>query len=203
MNTIAILRRCFLILAVASILAQPAAAYSYPLSSNAIRDAYFLGTGDPVKFSNVLEHYAKYYPAPASGQHVYQIRFETPYYLIVERIGTPFSHYNAPKAEEEFLGKPGFCRVRVEIFFGLAVHPVTPQTNYAIQLKQGQREIPIERQWKEGLMWGSERGAVENGFYLTAEYRAEDIDSESPATVEVIAPDGRNVIETFDLGSLK
>jgi len=203
MNATPIARRFFSILAVASILAQPAIAYQYPLSSTAIRDAYFLGSGDPVKLGNFLERYAKYYPVPKSGQYVASIRFETPYYLIAERVSQPFSHYYAPDAEQEFLGKPGYCRVRVEIFYGLSTNPANYRTNYAVQLKQHDKEIPIKRRWTEAIVPVGDIGPIDSGMYLTAEYSADNIDSEAPATIEVLAPDGNNVTETFDLDSLR
>lgn len=203
MNTLPIVRRCFSILALASVLTQSALAYTYPLSSTQIRDAYFLGSGDPVKLGNFLEQYAKYYPTPKSGQYIYSIRFETPYYLIAERVGQPFSHYHAPDAELEFLGKAGYCRVRVEIFYGLSSHPVPYRTNYAVQLKQGDKDIAIEKTWTEGMLSIGDSGPTEDGEFLNVEYRADDIDSESPITVTVLGPDRSNVVETFDLARLK
>jgi hypothetical protein len=47
MNTTTILRSCLSILLAAISLAPPVSALDYPLSSEAIREAYFLGSGDP------------------------------------------------------------------------------------------------------------------------------------------------------------
>jgi hypothetical protein len=206
MNARTIARRFFSILAVASILAEPAIAYEYPLSSTAIRDAYFLGSGDPVKLGNFLEQYAKHYPVAKSGQYVASIRWETPYYILAEYVSqaSALASYHAPDAEQEFLGKPGLCRVRVEIYYGISSTYTGPyQTNYTIQLKQHDKEIPIKRTWTEGMVSTDNSGPIIPGVYLTAEYSADDIDSEAPATVEVLAPDGNNVTETFDLDSLR
>jgi hypothetical protein len=46
MNTTTTLRSCFSLLLVAIFLAPPVSALDYPLSSEAIREAYFLGSGD-------------------------------------------------------------------------------------------------------------------------------------------------------------
>jgi len=203
-NTTTILRSCFSVLLAAISLAPPVSALDYPLSSEAIREAYFLGSGDPVKLGNFLEQYAKHYPVPKSGQYVASIRFETPYYIVAERISQPFSGYHAPDAEQEFLGKPGLCRVRVEIYYGLSSTTTAHhQTNYNIQLKQHDKEIPIKRKWTEYMIPIDDSIPFYPGEYLTAEYSADDIDSEAPATVEVLAPDGNNVTETFDLDSLR
>ncbi|HXO88416.1 MAG TPA: hypothetical protein VN885_07170 [Candidatus Acidoferrales bacterium] len=194
------------ILLLGIVVAQPVAAYEYPLSSTAIRDAYFLGSGDPVKLGNFLEQYAKHYPVAKSGQYVASIRFETPYYIIAEYVSqaSALASYHAPDAEQEFLGKPGLCRVRVEIYYGISSTYTGPyQTNYNIQLKQHDKEIPIKRTWTEGMVSTDNFGPTIPGVYLTAEYSADDVDSEAPATVEVLAPDGNNVTETFALDSLR
>jgi hypothetical protein len=41
------------------------------------------------------------------------------------------------------------------------------------------------------------------GFQMDVEYDAAKIDSDAPATVEVLAPDGQRVEQVFDLPSLR
>jgi hypothetical protein len=204
MNTTTILRSCFSVVLAAISLAPPVSALDYPLSSEGIREAYFLGSGDPEKRVLFFDKYAKHYPIAKSGPYVASIRFETPYYIIAERVSQAFTNYHAPDAEQEYLGKPGLCSVRVEIYYGISSIPTAHyQTNYDIQLKQHDKEIPIKRTWTEGMVSNDDSGPTIPGVYLTAEYNADDIDSEAPATVEVLAPDGNNVNETFDLDSLR
>src|ERR1700722_771503 len=100
------------------LVAQTVAAYEYPLSSEAIRQAYFLGSGDPDKRTLFFEKYTKRYPVPKSGVYVGLIEFETPYVQVAERIAQNVSGYHAPDAVQEYLGKPATCRVRVEIYWG-------------------------------------------------------------------------------------
>lgn len=198
------LRWVLSLLSLATIVAQPALGFDYPLSSEAIREAYFLGSGDPDKRLLFFDKYAKHYAVPKSGQYVASIRFETPYYVIAERVSQPLSGYHAPDAVREFLGKPGICRIRVEIYYGISSTPTGPyQTNYEIDLKQHDKTISSTRTWTEGMVSMDDSGPYIPGVYLTAEYSADDIDSDAPARVEVIAPDGRNVIERFDLSSLR
>jgi|ERR1700733_11541668 len=202
MNTV--LRWGLSIFLLGIVVVQPVAALDYPLSSEAIREAYFLGSGDPEKLALYLDKYAKHYPIAKSAQYIASIRFETPYYIIAEYVSqaSAFASYHAPDAEQQFLGKPGLCRVRIEIYYGISNIPTAHfQTNYTIQLKQHDKVIPIKREWTEGMFTADDSGPV--GMYVTAEYNADDIDSEAPATVEVLAPDGNNVTETFDLDSLR
>ncbi len=202
MNTI--LRLVIGVLLVAVAVVPPVSALDYPLSSEAIREAYFLGSGDAQKRALFFDKYAKHYPIAKSVQYVASIRFETPYYIIAEYVSqaSAFSSYHAPDAEQEFLGKPGLCRVRIEIYYGISNLPTARfQTNYTIQLKQHDKEIPFKRTWTEGMYSTDDGGPV--GMFVTAEYNADDVDSQVPATVEILAPDGNNVTETFDLDSLR
>src|SRR5271155_5886204 len=105
------------VLLLAMLIAQPAFAYNYPLSPEAIREAYFLGKGDANRRADFFGKYTQQLPAPKKGVHVAVIQFETPYVVIAERVSQNVSNYFAPDAEQEFLGKPGICRVRVQVYF--------------------------------------------------------------------------------------
>ncbi len=191
------------ILLLAALIAQPALAYNYPLSSEAIREAYFLGSGDPNKRIEFFEKYTKRYPVPKSGQYVASIFFETPYVLIAENVSQRTSNYSAPDAVKDYLGKPAVCRIRVEIYYGISsVQAARYQTNYSVRLKQGDKDIPVKATWTEAMV-SADSAPVEGGMYLNAEFDADNIDSDAPETVEIVAPDGRNVLESFDLGSLR
>ncbi len=198
-----ILRWTLSILLPALLVAQPATAYNYPLSSEAIREAYFLGSGDPNKRQAFYEKYTKRYPTPKTGQYVGLIEFKTPYLLIAERVSQNVSNYFAQDAEQEFLGKPAVCDVRVEVYFwnpnGLIARV---QTDYAVRLKQNDKEIPLKAKWTESLVSGSS-APVDVGVAFNNEYDADKVDTDLPATVEVLSPDGKNIVETFDLASLR
>jgi len=199
-----LLRWTLSLLLPATLIAQPAVAYSYPLSSGAIREAYFLGSGDPNKRLEYFEKYLKRYPVPKSGQYVASIFFETPYVLVAERVSQSIPNYFAQDAEKDYLGKPAVCRVRLEIYFGYSsTQPSRYDENYSVRLSQQGKEIPIKLKWSEPMVSADDLGAAADGFYMTAEFNADDIDSEASAKVEVIAPDGRNVVENFDLASLR
>jgi hypothetical protein len=202
MNTI--LRSALSLLLVGFAVAPPASALDYPPSSSAIREAYFLGSGDPDKRAQFFDKYAKHYPIAKPVQYIGSVRFETPYYVIAEYVSqvSAYGSYHAPDAEQQFLGKPEVCRVRIEILYGNSNAPTARfQTNYTIQLQQHDKKIPFTQTCTEGMLSADDGGPV--GMFVTAEYNADDIDSGAPATVEVLAPDGNNATETFDLASLR
>src|SRR5579863_272673 len=89
----------------ALLIALPALAYQYPLSTTDIRDAYFIGARNDELTAAFFADYSKHLPAPESGADVDQITIDTPYTQIVQRsIGAV--NYNSVEAVEEFDGKP-------------------------------------------------------------------------------------------------
>jgi hypothetical protein len=192
------------ILLIAATAAQPLAAFDYPLSSKAIREAYFLGAGDAGKRAEFFGKYTKRFPVPKTGPYLAMIEFETPYVVIAERVSQNVSNYFAQDAEQEFLGKPAICRLRVQIYFrGSYSWPITrPRTDYTIRLKQHGREISRKTSSSEPL-YSSGDFPVLIGIEMDLEYDAEKIESAAPATVEVLSPDGQEIRETFDLAKLR
>jgi hypothetical protein len=191
----------------AILVAQPVAAYDYPLSSESIRQAYFLGSGDPDKRTLFFEKYTKRYPIPKSGVYLGLIEFETPYVQIAERISQNVSNYHAPDAVEQFLGKPATCRVRVEIYWGYNdASAITGrgghgQLDYTVRLKQNDKEVPLKSKWTQTLVAGYSV-PVDVGIEFDNEYDADNVES-GPATVEVVGADGKTLTEEFDLDSLR
>jgi hypothetical protein len=199
----AALRGGLLLLLPALLIVGPALAYDYPLSPEAIREAYFLGSGDPNKRLDFFSKYTKTYPISKSGQYVGSIEFETPYVVIAERVSQSVPNYFAPDAEKEYLGKPVVCRVRVQVYYGWPAGQFGRfQSNYTVRLKQQDKEIPTKSSWTEAIL-SSASAPAEVGVQLTNEYDADSIDSSSSADVEVLTPDGNTLVETFDLGSLR
>jgi hypothetical protein len=207
MNTSTILRSSFAILLAAVSIVPPVRAIDYPLSSSAVRDAYFLGSGDPDKRVMYLEKYTKRYPIPKSGPYVALIQFQTPYVLVAQ-YASQKPNYHAPDAVQDFAGKPAACRVYVEVYWGYTMGAPTPTgatsvypIDYTLRVKQNGKEIPIKSKWTESLNSLSS-SPVQIGIALHYEYRADDVQS-GTATVEVVSPDGKTLSEDFDLDSLR
>ena len=78
---LAVLLGAFAILAV---IALPALAYQYPLSSSDIRNAYLLGYAKDLNTTNFFAPYVRQFPMPETGPHVAKITLKTPYGQLVE-----------------------------------------------------------------------------------------------------------------------
>lgn len=203
-------------LALATLLvALPVFALEYPLSPEAIREAFFLGKESAQKRADFLEPYTQTLPIPETGPHVAMIQFQTPFAAIVKRVSQALN-MRAPDAQEEFLGKPVDCRVLVEIDLttsysaqfsspsgGVRLRSSDFWKDFTFQLMQDDKEIPPESVRGQTFYTNSEGGpSVLGGAYVTLNYDAEKIDS-APAEMKVGTPDGQNVSATFDLDTLR
>jgi hypothetical protein len=194
------------ILLLAVLVGQPAFAYNSPLSPEAIREAYFLGKADASKRADFISKYTLQLPAPEKGVDVGAIQFETPFVMIADRVARSVSNYFAPDAEQDYLGKPEICRVRVFIYFTYAnqgvVYGTGPQMDFAVKLRQRDEEIVSQSHAMVPFSWDGP-GSSTPGMELDLNYDADKIDSSVPADVEVLTPDGQEIHATFDLDSLR
>jgi hypothetical protein len=200
----------------ALIAALPVPAHEYPLSSRAIRDAYFLGKESASKRAEFFAKYTRQLPMPKTGPHVSMIRLETPYAAVVEHTSQVLSNYFAADAEKEFLGKPGVFRLHVRIDLtgsyawhipsrtgGVRLQPDDFWRDFAIRLVQNAALEPQAIRGQPVYSFaGSDSGSVLLGAEVNLEYDAANIQS-APATVEVDTPDGQHVQATFDLARLR
>jgi hypothetical protein len=207
-------------IATALLVALPALAYQYPLSTTDIRDAYFIGARNDEVTASFFADYSKHLPAPQSGPDVDQITIDTPYTQIVQR-SMGAVNYNSVEAVEEFDGKPMTFRVFVRFYFtdtytpaplphadGISLTPLAyPDfwNDFKVRLIQDKEILPK-----------SVRGApiypmltdVDGpppppiGGTIEVEYDPAKIDT-ADATVEVLTPDGQDVQVPFALGRLK
>lgn len=176
---------------------QSAIAFSYPLSPEAIREAYFLGTGDAAKRADAWAKYTRTFPTPSSRPYVGSIVFETPYIAIADQISQSPSSYHAPDAEKEFLGKPSSCHVLVDVEF-----PYNEFDNATIRLTQNGKEIQPQSRHGSFRYWGTDFPAAA-GVYWDAGFPAEEINPDEPVQVEVAVENGPTEHATFDLSQLR
>ena len=193
----------------ALLIAPPTPAYEYPLSSEAIRDAYFLGKASPEKKAEFFGKYTHHLPMPKSGPHVAWIEVETPFACVVDRVARMPLNYHAQEAEQDFLGKPGCFHVRLEIDFtatypdptGATAVPSDFWRNFKVHLRQ-RAQIPA-RSVRGQPIYNTKALLGFTGATIRLDYDVSRIDPAAPATVEVDTPDGQHVKTTFDLARLR
>ncbi len=209
------LSSAILILAVTLGTAITALAFAYPLSSTAIRDAYFLGNRNDEQTADYLSKYAHHFPMPKSGPYVQEISVDTPFTQVVRHSQAAWN-YHAPSAVEEFQDKPLPLRVHVDIVLTPSYSPIpeTAGTNlyqwvpdfwndFKVQFIQDKKEIPA-RNRRGGPIYAYADFGVPyiTGAGIELEYDPEKIESE-PVDIDVLTPDGQKIETTLDLGRLR
>ncbi len=206
-----------LILLIGLFAAQPAVAYEYPLSPDAIRDAYFLGKAGASKREEFFAMYTQHFRRPASGPYISLIRIITPYAYVVERTARSLPNLLAPDAQQKFFGTPIALRIRVHI-------DLTPTYGWQIRSRSGGVALRGTNFWKDfdvrliqrrtTVRPLAERGQPDYAFAtagtssvlvgadINMQYYPSEVRS-GPATVVVNTPDGQQITATFDLSKVR
>ncbi len=196
------------------------AAYEYPPSTTAIRNAYFLGADNNEQTSRFLAQYVKRPPLPKSGPHVAEIEVRTPYEQVVLHAREVPGSYSAQDAEQDYRAHPGSFIVRVRIELtptysslldsgpsgaqAMRLRPGDFWRDFSIRLVQ-QREVKPKRIFGWPIYTSPQRGSGPSQLIaaeVKLEYDPAQIAS-APAQIEVRTPDGQQVITEFDLAKLK
>jgi hypothetical protein len=204
---------CALALALAVLLAVPASAFDYPLSSTAIRNACLRGTEPNSGTPDFLAAYTKNFPAQ-DGAYISSIAVVTPY-LQVFRRATQGLGYSSQDAVKEFLGKPMTLNVEVTIqglssggplMTGQGLAEQIPEIwhDYKITLSQEKRSIQPTNTTATALAsnyTASPTGVAIVGVVIVLQYDPAGVESE-PTRIRVVAPDGTKTTAKFDLSRL-
>lgn len=203
----------FLLLAflAALAIALPVFAYEYPLTSAAIRDAYFAGTGsrgtNPTFYAQYIHSLS--IPIPSTGTQASDVSIETPYLKIVKHARQTLN-YDAQQAVKDFFNKPMTFSVYIYVYFTPEIsdpdvsYSPEPLQGMKVKLIQNDKEIvpksvqsdplyPIHDAWTL---------VTSNGEQVQLDINGEKIDS-SPLTVKIDTPDDQHAETTFDLAKVK
>ena len=208
------------IAASALLIALPALAYQYPLSSTDIRDAYFIGARNDQLTAAFFSDYTKHLPAPENGPYVSDVSIDTPYTQVARR-SMGAVNYNSVEAVAEFDGKPMAFRVMVRFYFTDTYNPaplphadgisITPLAypdfwnDFKVRLIQdGEVVAKSLRGAPIYPLWNGDDGPppLPIGGTLVIDYDPAKIDT-ADATVEVLTPDGQDIEVPFDLSRLR
>jgi hypothetical protein len=193
----------------------PVLAFSHPLSSTAIRDAYFLGSRHDLETAEFLAQYAHQLPAPKTGPYVNEIGIDTPFTEIVRRSAGALN-YGAPDAVEEYQHKPMTVSVHVDIALTPSYSPIPEPTgpalyqfvpdfwnDFQVKVIQGNQVVPAEhRRGGPFYFYGDGGTPSVTGARIELDYDPAQIEADS-TTIEVVTPDGQKVETAFDLGKLR
>jgi hypothetical protein len=195
-------------------IALPVLAYEYPLSSDAIREAYFLVSGQKGKEPEFYAQYARSLGDARKDPPGSFIVIKTPYLQIAEH-SRDTSNYHAQDAEREFFEKPLEFRVILGAYYkagnpaaSSATKPGSDASDSSggvkIKLIQHKKEIAwrIVESWPDYPFHDAKTGAESDGEHVEIACDAAKIDS-SVLTIKIDLPDGERFVTDFDLTEIK
>jgi hypothetical protein len=196
------------------LVANPAFGYKCALSSQSIREAYFLGRKNDAATAEFMRQYVHHLPVPRTGAYIAEIRLETPYAEVVERAQEELV-YTAQDATREFLDKPCVLRLYVKIYFTPSYTAILRSDEHGVTLRSQDfwhefkfrflqaNEVPPEVMRGQPIFASSEKGMRQLiGNEVYAEYSAKKVAAE-PTKIEVLGPSGSTVEAVFDLSQLR
>jgi hypothetical protein len=116
----------------AALLAVPGFAYDYPLSPEAIREAYFLGTRQGGLGAAFLGQYVRSIPELKQGTCTSEARIGTPF-LQVADYASKAVNYSAQDAVKHFYDKPAVFRTYLNICYAVKAPPPNSITIRVLQ----------------------------------------------------------------------
>ena len=190
----------FLVLILSLAVALPAAAYDYPLSSTAIRDAYFLGTRQGGLTPQFLASYSHFVTELHQGSCTSEIRLETPFLQVVAYTGG-VPNYSSQDAVKDFYDKP----MKFRLFLNICYMRLAPPPNSVkIKVLQNKKEIVPETDTR--LAYAEPVDGLStlppNGEKVELEFDAGKIDS-SAITLAIDTPNDQHVTVELDLQGLR
>jgi len=207
------------ILATLLILAAPLFAFDSPLSSQSIREAYFLGQRHDDSY---LDAYTKILAPPRTGPHVSSMQFLTPFAELTRRSSQHSTGYSAQQAEQDHRNQPENVTIIIEIqltdpYGALIPQPAASRStsgtayrlrspdfwrDFDVQVFQGEKELEPKSLHGQPNYYCSDGACTLRGATISVHFPASAFDSDS-ATISVTPPIGDPVAVDFDLTRLR
>lgn len=192
---------------------QTAAAqtYHYPLHSEAIRDAYFLGERNNFQTTDCLLQYIHRFTGAQAGRYyISQVDISTPYQQIVLRGQRDTPGDFALQAETDLREHPLklIARVQVEWNTGYSGHASNrvfpPDLSHAvpIHVSQQQEITPLKTSYHEIYSSSGDGGSTFLGWSFELQFDAAKITS-APLRISVKTPDGQIQEAEFDMAKIQ
>jgi hypothetical protein len=191
------------VLVLSATFALPAWAYDYPLSTQAIRDAYFQGKQEAGLGTDFLAKYTHSIPELKVRPYISRVRIETPFFQVAEHASRVLN-YSAQDAVEDFYGKPAMLRMYLEIFYEIDA----PLPN-SVRINVTQNRKPITTLSDERTAFSPANGEFHEqlhvpnlGEEVTLEFDPAKLDS-STLTIRIDTADGEHTSTELDFQSLR
>lgn len=195
-----------------------APAYDHSLSSEAVREAYFLGRRGDVKTSEFFEKYSRRLPEPNKGPYISDISLFTPYAQVVFRSWQNSVGYSVQQAEEDHRRAGDSIRVRINIEFTptySAIQSVKPDKSHSggdaftLRPEDFWRDFKFEMLQNGCLISPRSLHGIPihdaggfRGAEVWLEYDWDQVASQE-TSVTVVTPDDDHVSTKFDLSDLR
>ena len=197
-------------------------AFDSPLSSEAVREAYFLGQRHD-DIARYLEAYTKLLAPPQTGPYIASMQFLTPFAQLIRLSSQHSTGYSAQQAEQEHRQQPETVTIVIEIQLTESYGAVLPQPaasrsgsgtgyrlrspdfwrDFAVQVSQGEHEIePARLHGEPNYACSDDGGCSLTGATLSLHFPAKAFQAE-PARVAITPPVGAPVAVDFDLPRLR
>jgi hypothetical protein len=210
-------------LALALCLVSPSLlAYDTDLSDTAVREAYFLGQRNDEKTRSFFEPYTRHLPLPKSGPHIASITMFTPYALAVLDSKEKSVGYSAQQAALDHAKHAESVRAILDILFtdtygayiprpagsrrdattGLMPRPYDFWKDFQVNFFYKDDQLKPMSSSGQPKLSCDDYGCTLIGATLEFEFLAEKVPSDS-ITIQVIPPEGEQIVLDFDLGSVR
>lgn len=190
----------FLVVALGLLLALPAGAYDFPLTSNAIRDAYFLGKQQSGLGTVFLARYSHSIPELKVDPYTSRVRIETPFFQVAEQVSRTLN-YSAQDAVKDFYGKPAVLRMYLEICYE-ADAPLPNSVRISV-IQKNKPIAPLSEKRSAFFPPTDAYTRVPNlGEKVTLEFDPGKFDS-SALTIQIGTPDGQHAEYVFEMQAIR
>jgi hypothetical protein len=211
------------ILAGVILLSVPVFAFDSPLSSESVREAYFLGQRRDESMTRLLDAYTKYLAPPKTGPYISSVQFLTPFAQLVRASSQRSVGYSAQQAEQEHRGQEESVEIAVAIlltdtypayFAGPSASRSGAPIGYRLRFPGFWRDFqvqifqrdngiePLHFTGQPNYLCSYEGGCRLTGATIWLDFPAKEIVSDT-ITVEVDPPQGDPIAVDFDLTRLR
>jgi hypothetical protein len=216
-------RRLLALLNVTLFLATTTQAFNFPLSSEAVREAYFLGQRHDNSTALYLDTYSKHLQAPKFGPYISSATFLTPFAQLVRLSSEHSVGYSSQQAQQDYRNQKELVEISIEIdltdtYSAILTDPPPARssnpstyrfrpsnfwTDFDVQVLQNDRLLePTTFTGKPNYRCSYEGGCTLTGATITLTFPASLFDSDE-ATIAVTPPEGDPVAVDFDLTRLR